>query len=144
MLFGCFMADFGPLSRRQPYSPNVNHCLFSIRPEGHQELCNKVGSLSPAEHLVEFKPGTILFIHNTLTHQATLPKYACLNIFLLNVVLNIFEKRGLSQNVTSKFCSRSNQEREQNSLKIITNWATPQQILSINSNNIYGGVSFSL
>ena len=32
------MANFGPLSRGQPHSPNVNHCIFlHFRPEGHRE-----------------------------------------------------------------------------------------------------------
>ena len=26
LLFGCPMANFGPLSREQPHSPNVNQC----------------------------------------------------------------------------------------------------------------------
>ena len=33
-----------------------------IRPEGHREPRNEVGSLSPAERLVGFEPGTFRFI----------------------------------------------------------------------------------
>ena len=29
-LFGYLIANFGALSRGQPHSPNVNHCVFSI------------------------------------------------------------------------------------------------------------------
>ena len=37
LLFGCPTANFGPLSRGQPHSPDVNHCVLHIRPEGHRE-----------------------------------------------------------------------------------------------------------
>ena len=30
-------ANFGPLSRGQPHSPDVNHCVLHIQPEGHRE-----------------------------------------------------------------------------------------------------------
>ena len=33
------MANFGPLLRGQPYSPNFNHCILHIRPKGHREPC---------------------------------------------------------------------------------------------------------
>ena len=36
-------------------------CVLYIRPEGHWEPCNKVGSLSPAKHLVGFELGTFRF-----------------------------------------------------------------------------------
>ena len=32
--------------------------FVQIRPEGHREPRNEVGSLSPAERLVDFEPGT--------------------------------------------------------------------------------------
>ena len=32
------------------------------QPEGHREPRNEVGSLSPAEHLVGFEPGTFQFL----------------------------------------------------------------------------------
>ena len=60
--FNCYLAaprpTFGPLSRGQPHSPDVNHFVLYFRPEGHQEPPSKVGSLSPAKHLVGFEPGT--------------------------------------------------------------------------------------
>ena len=37
-------------------------CVLLIRPEGHQEPRSEVGSLSPAEHLVGFEPGTFRFL----------------------------------------------------------------------------------
>ena len=36
---------------------------------------NKIGSLSPAERLVGFEPGTFQFYHNVLTHLATFPQF---------------------------------------------------------------------
>ena len=46
------MANFEPLSRGQPHSPDVNHCVLHLGPKGHREPRNEVGSLSPAECLV--------------------------------------------------------------------------------------------
>ena len=36
--------------------------VLHFQPKGHQEPRNKVGSLSPAEHLVGFEPGTFRFL----------------------------------------------------------------------------------
>ena len=36
-------------------------CILHIQPEGHQEPCNEVGTLSMAERLVGFEPGTFRF-----------------------------------------------------------------------------------
>ena len=55
------MANFGPLSRGPPHSPDVNHCVLHFRPGGHREPRNEVGSLSPVEHLVGIEPGTFRF-----------------------------------------------------------------------------------
>ena len=41
--------------------PMLITCVLHIQPKGHQEPCNEVGSLSSAEHLVGFKPGTFRF-----------------------------------------------------------------------------------
>ena len=43
--------------------PMLITCILHIRPEGHQEPHNEVGSLSPAEHLVGFElaPKTFSF-----------------------------------------------------------------------------------
>ena len=62
LLFGFPTANFGPLSRGQPHSSNVNHCSLHFQPQGHREPRNKVGSQSPAEHLVGFEPGTFRFL----------------------------------------------------------------------------------
>ena len=62
LLLGCPTANFGPLSRGQPHSSDVNHCVFHFRPEGHQEPRSEVGFLSPAEHLLRFEPGTFRFL----------------------------------------------------------------------------------
>ena len=40
--FGCLTANFGPLSRGQPPSPDVNYCILHFRPEGHREPCSQV------------------------------------------------------------------------------------------------------
>ena len=50
-----FLGCVTPLSRGQPHSPNVNHCILHIRLKGHLEPRKEVGSLSPAEHLVGFE-----------------------------------------------------------------------------------------
>ena len=62
LLFGCPTANFGPLSRGQPHSPDVNHCVLHFRPEGHWEPRSEVGSVSLAERLVGFEPGTFRFL----------------------------------------------------------------------------------
>ena len=74
------MANFGLLSRVQPHSPDVNHCVLHFRPEGHWEPRGEVGSLSPAKCLVGFEPGTFQFLLqclNPLIHsphlEITLP-----------------------------------------------------------------------
>ena len=54
--FNCYLA--APLSRGQPHSPDVNHCILHFQPEGYREPHNEVGTLSLAERLVGFEPGT--------------------------------------------------------------------------------------
>ena len=41
--------------------PMLITCVLHIRPEGHQEPCNKVGSLRPVECLEGFRPRTFQF-----------------------------------------------------------------------------------
>ena len=53
--FGCPMAYFGSLSRGQPHSPNIKHCVY-VQTEGHGEPHTELGSLIPAECLVGFEP----------------------------------------------------------------------------------------
>ena len=62
LLFACPKVNFGPLLRGQTHAPDVNHCVLHFRPEGHQEPCNEVGSLSSAEHLVGIEPETFQFL----------------------------------------------------------------------------------
>ena len=62
-LFNCYLAAPQPtLDHYQgdsfTHSPDVYRCVLHFRHEGHREPCNEVGSLSPAECLVGFKPGT--------------------------------------------------------------------------------------
>ena len=46
----------------QPHPSNVNQCVLHFRPEGRREPRNKVGSLSPAEHLLGIELGTCRFL----------------------------------------------------------------------------------
>ena len=47
LLFGCLSARFVPLSRGQPHSPDLDHCvLIDFQPGGHLQFCNDAGSLS--------------------------------------------------------------------------------------------------
>ena len=62
LLFGCPTANFEPLSRGQPHSRYVSHCVLHIRPEGHQELRNEAEPLSPDKCPVGFEPGTFRFL----------------------------------------------------------------------------------
>ena len=88
LLFGCPMANFGPLSRGQPHSPDVNHCILHFRREGHREPRNEVGSQSLAEHLVGFEPGTFLLQRlNPLGHS---PHEPLLHIFNLSLQTGVF------------------------------------------------------
>ena len=54
-------APLPTLGRGQPHPLDVNHCVLYFRPEGHEEPRSDVGSLSPAERLVGFEPGTFRF-----------------------------------------------------------------------------------
>ena len=61
LVFGCPNANFGPLPSRQPHSSSdelLSNQWNTIKfwPEFHREPCDKVGSLSRAEPLVEFEP----------------------------------------------------------------------------------------
>ena len=49
-------ANFGPMSRGQPRSPDSNHCIWTTSTKGHQEPRNtEVGSLNLAECIVGFE-----------------------------------------------------------------------------------------
>ena len=60
--FNCYLAALrAPLDHYRGGSlahPMLITCVLHIRPEGHWEPRNEVGSLSPAKCLVGFKPGT--------------------------------------------------------------------------------------
>ena len=45
---------------------------YTISSRSHLDPRSKVGSLSPAERLVGFEPGTFRLYHNALTYYATL------------------------------------------------------------------------
>ena len=66
------MANFGPLSKEEPNSPDVNHCVLHFRPGSHREPRSEVGYLRPAERLVGIEPGTFRFLlqgFNPLGHS---------------------------------------------------------------------------
>ena len=57
-----------------------------IRPEGHWEPRNEVGSLSPAERLAGFEPGTFRFLFqrlNPLGHSPQLVVNTAINNYQL-------------------------------------------------------------
>ena len=43
-------------------NPMLITAFVHVRPEGHREPHNEIGSLSPAERLAGFEPGTFLFL----------------------------------------------------------------------------------
>ena len=58
LLLGCSTAKFRSLRKRQPHSPDSNHCVsINFLCIVHQEPHNEVGSLSLGECLVGFEPG---------------------------------------------------------------------------------------
>ena len=67
--FNCYLAalwpTLGPLSRRQPHSPDVNYCVLHFR---HRKPRNKVASLRPVECVVELNREPSDSYYNGLTH----------------------------------------------------------------------------
>ena len=65
IFFNCYLAGPRPtLSHSQGDSltnPMLITAFYLLRPEGHWEPCSEVGSLSPAECLLGFEPGTFRF-----------------------------------------------------------------------------------
>ena len=70
------MANFGSLLWRQSHSPNSNNCnLHYLTWRSPGAYHNKVGSLSPVEHLVGFELGTFRFLLqclNPIGHSCSL------------------------------------------------------------------------
>ena len=59
-------------------------CVLHIRPKGHREPCNEDKSLSPAERLVGFEPGTFWFWSQHLNPLGHSPqRYAQILVTLL-------------------------------------------------------------
>ena len=53
VLFGYPLANFGPLPRAQPHSPNLHHSVYvKFQPKSHWEPPNKIWFLNPAKRLV--------------------------------------------------------------------------------------------
>ena len=63
--FNCYLAAPRPTSGHYRGDslthPMLINAFLHIRPEGHREPRSEVGSLSPAERLVGFEPGTFRF-----------------------------------------------------------------------------------
>ena len=82
-------------------------CVLRIRPEGQQEPRNEVGSLSPAERLVGFEPGTFRFLLQRL-NWITLFKVSYVIVklhnssHLLKVCLNIAKRPKIIMAITIK------------------------------------------
>lgn len=53
--FCCPLVNFGPLSREQVHSPDVNNCVLSVWLKRQREPRDWVGSVSPAVRLMGFK-----------------------------------------------------------------------------------------
>ena len=66
----CYLAVPRPTLGHSPGDSLTNLMLITtyvrIRPEGHREPRNEVESLSPAEHLAGFEPGTFRFLFQRL------------------------------------------------------------------------------
>ena len=63
-LFNCYLAVPRPTlghSQRDSLTNLMLITAFVVRPEGHRVPCNEVGSLSLAESLTGFEPGTFRF-----------------------------------------------------------------------------------
>ena len=64
--FSCYLAAPRPTLGHSQGDSLTNLVLITafahIQPEGHREPRNKVGSLSLAEHLAGFEPGTFRFL----------------------------------------------------------------------------------
>ena len=82
-------------------------CVLRIRPEGQQKPRNEVGSLSPAERLVGFEPGTFRFLLQRL-NWITLFKVSYVIVklhnssHLLKVCLNIAKRPKIIMTITIK------------------------------------------
>ena len=63
--FNCYLAVPQPALGHSQEDSLTNPMLITVFvqvwPKGHQESCNQVGSLSPAESLADFEPGTFQF-----------------------------------------------------------------------------------
>ena len=66
--FNCYLAVPQPALGHSQEDSLTNPMLITVFvqvwPKGHQESCNQVGSLSPAESLADFEPGTFQFWKN--------------------------------------------------------------------------------
>ena len=82
--FNCYLAvprSTLDHSRRDSLTnPMLITAFVQFRHKGNREPCNEVGSLSPAERLVEFEPGAFQFLSqrlNTLGHSPHLESKSC-------------------------------------------------------------------
>ena len=78
MLFGCPRPTLGHCQGDSLTNRMLITAYVHIRPEGHWEPRKEVGSLSPAERLVDFVPGTFRFLFqylNPLGHSPQMTLY---------------------------------------------------------------------
>ena len=76
-LFNCYLATPRPTMgnfRGDSFThPMLITAFLNFRPEDHREPRNKVGSLSPAERLAGFEPGTFRFLLQRLNSLSLSP-----------------------------------------------------------------------
>ena len=77
-LFNCYLAAPRP-TMGNFWGDSLTHpmlitAFLNFRPEGHREPRNKVGTLSPAERLVGFEPGTCRFLLQRLNSLCLSPQ----------------------------------------------------------------------
>ena len=75
--------------------PMLVTCVLHIRSEGHREPRNEVGSLSPAERLVGFEPGTIRFWWQRLNPLGHYYYYSITHYYSVTHYYSINKKRSI-------------------------------------------------
>ena len=84
--FNCYLAaprpTLGHYRGDSLTHPMLITAFLHFRPEGHREPRSKVGSLSPAEHLVGFEPGIFRFLLQHLNPLGHSPQIVVIAIFL--------------------------------------------------------------
>ena len=78
--FNCYLAvsrpTFDHFQGDSLTNPMLITVFVQVRPEGHGECHNEVGSLNPVEHLAGFEPGTFQFWLQRLNPLGHSPSFA--------------------------------------------------------------------